>query len=63
MSELVEFLKKKPYFLARKPAEKKEIESVEKMLGVSFSQEYLAYLAEVGAASIYGHEITGICDN
>ena len=44
-----------------KDVDKSTIESAEQALGVSFSQEYRAYLERYGIAAVNGHELTGIC--
>ena len=41
--------------------DKNAIEAAEGALGVSFSQEYRAYLERYGIAAVNGHELTGIC--
>jgi hypothetical protein len=35
--------------------------TAEQRLGVQFSPEYREYLSAYGAASVFGHELTGIC--
>lgn len=44
-----------------KGVDKNAIEAAEGALGVSFSQEYRAYLERYGIAAVNGHELTGIC--
>ena len=44
-----------------KGVDKNTIEAAEGALGVSFSQEYRAYLERYGIAAVNGHELTGIC--
>lgn len=44
-----------------KGVDKNTIEAAEDALGVSFSQEYRAYLERYGIAAVNGHELTGIC--
>ena len=61
MSKLTEKMMKMESFKSRVPATKEQIANAEKSLGLSFAKEYKEYLAELGCASIYGHEFTGIC--
>ena len=63
MSHLTEKLKEQKDFFARKPVSMEEINAAERILNVVFSDEYKAYIAELGAATIHGHELTGICRN
>ena len=44
------------------PATKESIEQAEKELGITFSKEYVDYVAEFGVAIFNGHEFTGLCD-
>ena len=44
-----------------KGVDKSSIEAAEGALGLSFSQEYRAYLERYGIAAVNGHELTGIC--
>lgn len=44
------------------PVSVDRIDSVEKQLNLNFADEYRAYVQAYGAASMYGHELTGICD-
>ena len=47
-------------FLAGAGATPEQISTAEKMLGLSFSQEYREYLSVYGIAAFDGHEMTGI---
>jgi hypothetical protein len=38
-----------------------QITEAEQQLALHFSEEYRDYLAAFGVASVYGHELTGIC--
>ena len=60
MSEFVDKISKMKSFRSRKPASMEQIENAEDELGVSFANEYKQYLLAYGAASIFGHEFTGI---
>ena len=61
MSLLNKKMKKMKSFKARIPATEEQISEAEGRLGLSFSNEYKEYLAEFGCASVYGHELTGLC--
>lgn len=63
MSQLTDKLKCAKDFFGRKPAEPDDIASAEAALGVEFAPEYRSYVAELGAATIHGHELTGVCTN
>lgn len=62
MGNFVEKLAKMPSFRKRKAASKEQIQNAEDSLALNFSKEYKEYLSEYGAASIFGHEFTGICN-
>ena len=49
-------------FTALNRVDLQDIQDAEKILGLSFSQEYREYVQEFGAASFQGHELTGICN-
>lgn len=55
-------LSEKKAFRKRESVAGNEIVEAEKVLEVKFAEEYKEYLCSFGAASIYGHEFTGICD-
>ena len=40
-----------------------KITAAENLLRVKFAIDYRAYLEKFGAASFFGHEMTGICDS
>ncbi len=61
MSNIASKMAKLQSFRHRIPVDSDLISSAEKELGVIFSPEYMEYLKEFGAASYYGHELTGIC--
>ena len=61
MSSIVTVMAQLPSFRMRAPACLEQIDAAEKALGLQFSEEYREYLSAFGAASIYGHEFTGIC--
>lgn len=60
MSEFVDKISKMKSFRSRKPASVEQIVNAEDELGVSFADEYKQYLLAYGAASVFGHEFTGI---
>lgn len=60
MKNIVEILRDKPGFMSLKPAMEKQIEDAEKILQVKFSNDYRKYVASLGVASFFGHELTGI---
>ena len=61
MDNIVISIKQKEAFMALQSASQEMIEAAEERLKVRFSKEYRDYIAEFGAASFYGHELTGIC--
>ena len=63
MSNIIDTLKSKSGFKYCKYITPEQLKSAEKELGLSFSFEYSAYLFAFGAASFYGHELTGICES
>ncbi|MFR2942517.1 MAG: SMI1/KNR4 family protein [Christensenellales bacterium] len=48
-------------FRSRGAASPHDIEAAESALSLKFADDYCAYVAAFGAASYYGHELTGIC--
>ena len=60
MNSIVEMLKNKKYFVCEKSVTLKEIENAQMMLGLTFAEDYRAYVQEYGSASYEGHELTGI---
>ena len=63
MSGFAEKLSKMKAFRSRKPASVRQIEDAESELGIIFADEYREYLLTYGAASVFGHEFTGISSN
>ena len=61
MSDIVKKLRAEPNFCAMSGASREQIEQAEKALSLRFADEYREYLAAFGVASVYGHELTGIC--
>ena len=59
---LVEAIKSYPDIFTLTPATQELITAAEKELDVTFSKEYVEYLAEFGVAIFNGHEFTGLCD-
>ena len=59
--KLFEVMESKVDAITGKGVDKSSIEAAEGALGVSFSQEYRAYLERYGVAAVNGHELTGIC--
>ena len=62
MSKLSSLIEDKKGFLPKMPATEEEINKCEKLLELSFSDEYKDYLINYGEVSFYGHELTGITD-
>ena len=60
MSDIVEKIKSMKVFRCKYGVALEEINIAEKTLGIEFSEEYKKYLLAFGAASIYGHELTGL---
>jgi len=63
VSNIVAIISKQKAFRQRTPVEIETINIVEQKLNVRFSIEYKEYLLAFGEASIYGHELTGICES
>lgn len=61
MCQIVSKIAPMPAFHARAAATGGQIAAAEERLGLRFSDEYRDYLSAFGAASWYGHELTGIC--
>ena len=49
-------------FTDRQPASDEEIRDAQEKLNVNFADDYREYLKQYGAASFYGHEMTGLCE-
>lgn len=60
MSTILDALKSKRRLLTGERVPDSLIGEAEKMLGLSFSDEYRDYLREYGIAAYSGHELTGI---
>lgn len=60
MADILKGLQNKPGFVSMAPASDLQIQEAEEALGVSFSNDYKAYLKAFGAAAYEGHELTGI---
>ncbi len=58
--DIVTTLKKKDGFVSLGGADDSMIERAEKRLNLVFCQDYRTYVAQFGAASYYGHELTGV---
>ena len=59
---LIDVIKSYPDIFTLTPASQELIVVAEKELDVTFSKEYVDYLAEFGFAIFNGHEFTGLCD-
>lgn len=62
MNSFTQLFSEKKSFRKRQGVTEYQIKEAEKLLELEFSEEYKEYLIAFGAASIYGHEFTGICD-
>ena len=60
MGSIVDILRGKKYFVCEQGATPAEIEHAQGTLGLTFAEDYRAYLEECGSASYEGHELTGI---
>ncbi len=58
--DLISTLKQKDSFISLSGADDFSIKAAEKQLGLKFYPEYREYLSSLGAATYYGHELTGI---
>ena len=61
LKSIVNILKGKKSFVSLKGANPKEISIAEKELKTVFAPDYHEYVSTFGAASYYGHELTGVC--
>lgn len=61
MKSVITALKEKEAFISFKGAAPEAISTAEKELNVKFAPDYREYVTELGAASYYGHELTGVC--
>lgn len=62
MKNITQLITNQKAFRKRHGVTLDQIIAAEKLLGLKFSDEYKEYLSSFGAASIYVHEFTGICD-
>ena len=62
MCNLIETLKAKENMCSFQSVPGERITEAENRLGLVFADDYKDYLSEFGAASYYGHELTGLCD-
>ncbi len=62
MEGIVSILKQKDAFVSMQGATERLIEQSEIALGLRFAKDYTAYVKAFGAASFYGHELTGVCN-
>lgn len=62
MKNITQLIPEKKNFRKRQGVTENQIKKSETLLNLEFSDEYKEYLSAFGAASIYGHEFTGICD-
>lgn len=60
MTEIIDVFKSQKCFRCRTGATEKQIKEAENKLGLTFSDEYKAYLLEFGCVSMYEHEFTGL---
>lgn len=63
MLKFIDKLSQMRAFKSRKAATVEQIKDAESILGVTFADEYKEYLFVYGAASVFGHEFTGISSN
>ena len=63
MKSFLEILNASDGFVHLQPATVTDICRAEEVLGVMFAKEYKDYLSSCGAASVRGHEFTGICES
>lgn len=61
MNKIVSAVSGMEAFHCRKSVDRKQIKEAEKDLKLKFSDEYKDYLEAFGAASVIGHELTGMC--
>lgn len=61
--DIVSIIKSKEAFVSLKGAIPEDIAKAEDELKVMFTQEYVEYVSALGAASFYGHELTGVCNS
>lgn len=61
MKTIVDILSEKKDFVSLTGASSQDIADAAKILGVQFAEDYIEYVTKFGAASYYGHELTGVC--
>ncbi len=61
MSSLINAMQNLPNFAHMTGATQSDIAAAEKALGVTFAEDYRAYVSAFGAAAFEGHEFTGVC--
>jgi hypothetical protein len=61
MKSVITALKEKEAFISLTGASPEDIEAAETELNVKFASDYREYVTALGAASYYGHELTGVC--
>lgn len=61
MKTIVDVLSEKRNFMSLSGASPQDITDAEQTLKVQFADDYIAYVTKFGAASYYGHELTGVC--
>lgn len=57
---IIEIIRKCNSFRAGTPVTEKEILEAQNKLNLVFNEEYVQYTRALGAASYYGHELTGV---
>lgn len=60
MADIIELLKSMPDYIGSNGRREEEIFKAENALGISFAEDYRAYLKEIGLACYDGHELTGL---
>ena len=63
MSEFIDYLKKQDNLLFLGGVSDKEINDAEKNLKLKFSDDYVEFLKNYGAASFNEYELIGLCDS
>ncbi len=61
MSDLINTMHGLPNFVHMTGATQSDIAAAERALGVTFAEDYRAYVSVFGAAAFEGHELTGVC--
>lgn len=63
MMELIEKIKRRQGFRAKKPMSNEAVCKAEKELELNFSTDFRECIKAFGSFSIEGHEIVGVCDS